>query len=301
MTIKQLRYLLEIEKQGSINKASKSLFVTQPSITKVIKSLEDELGVKVFFRNVKNKQVVFTLEGKELLEYARSLTEQFQIIENSLKNIKVKFCISSQHYSFVIEAFVKEIAKNKDEGFEYTLIEGKIQNVVEDVISMKSSIGLITLYDDVSCLAKKSLEDKGISFNSIKKVIPHIFIRKKHPLASKEIITLKDLEEYPIVLFDQEINALNFCNYTKNNMNCKKVIKVTDRDTIYTIIKNTNAYNIGTGIVNKEIDGDIIVKPLKGEIPSMDIGYLKLKSLKLNKEIQHFISVVTKLINKYTV
>ena len=53
MNIKQLRYLLEIEKQGSINKASKSLFVTQPNITKVIKSLEDELGVKVFFRNEK--------------------------------------------------------------------------------------------------------------------------------------------------------------------------------------------------------------------------------------------------------
>lgn len=297
MTIKQLTYFLEVEKQGSFNKASKSLFVTQPNITKVIKSLEDDLGVSLICRDSKSKCVIFTPEGKELLEYAKSLVEHFKIVEDSFKNSKNKFCISSQYYSFVMEAFLKEILSDEDESYEYTLFEGKLQNIVDDVVTRKSCIGFICMYDDKNSLAKKSLEEKGLVFTSLIQVKPYVFIRKNHPLEKYETITLEDLKKYPAVFFDQEINTLNFGDNTIKNIEYDKLIKVTDRDTIYSIIKNTDAYNIGSGAVNSEVCDDIVVKQLQGDVSLMDIGYIILKTFKINKKLSEFIDKVSSTLN----
>ncbi len=297
MTIKQLTYLLEIEKQGSFNKASKSLFVTQPNITKVIKSLEEDLGVSLVFRNTKSKCVIFTPEGKELLEYAKSLVEHFKLVEDSFKSNKNRFCVSSQYYSFVMEAFIKEILEDKEDSYEYVISEGKLQNVVDDIVTMKSCIGFICLYDDKNSLAKKSLEEKGIAFTSLKKVKPHIFIRKNHPLEKLDSITLEDLKDYPAVFFDQEITALNFGDNTIKNIVYKKLIKVTDRDTIYSIIKNTNAYNIGSGAVNSEVCDEIVCKKLQGDVSLMDIGYINLKTSIVCSKMSSFIDKVSNILN----
>lgn len=296
MTIKQLEYLLEIEKQGSFNKASKSLFVTQPNITKVIKSLEEELGVELVYRNVKSKCVIFTPDGKKLLEYARSIIGQVEIIEESLKNTKVKFCISSQNYSFVNEAFVKKFLNNKEERFEYSLIEAKLQDVIENVFVGKSDIGFIGIYDNEYELAKKNLEKKGIIFKSLLKVRPHIFIRKNHPLASKKNITLNDLKCYTAIFFEQEVNLFNYLDDAIRSLKCDKIIKVTDRDTIYTILQNTDAYNIGSGIVNSNIRDKIISIPIQGNLKFMDIGYIVLENVKMNNHTKNFIKNIEKIL-----
>ena len=82
MTIKQLTYLLEISKCGSLNKAAQSLYVTQPNITKAIKELESELNTTLFYRNTKSKSITFTPEGIELLWYAK-------VLQNSLILLKI--------------------------------------------------------------------------------------------------------------------------------------------------------------------------------------------------------------------
>lgn len=68
MTFQQIRYIVEIAKHNSISKAASSLYVTQPSISKAVQELEAELGITILDR--KNKGVVFTKDGTELLFYA---------------------------------------------------------------------------------------------------------------------------------------------------------------------------------------------------------------------------------------
>lgn len=299
MIIKQLEYLLEVEKQGSFNKASKSLFVTQPNITKVIKSLEEELGVELIYRNTKSKCVIFTPNGKKLLEYAKSIIDQIEIIEESFKSKKSKFCISSQNYSFVNEVFVEMILNNTEERFEYSLIEAKLQDIIENVFVGKSDIGFICIYDNE--LANKSLEKKGIVFNSLLKVRPHIFIRKNHPLAFKEIITINDLNAYTAIFFDQEVNLFNYWDDASKYIKRDKIIKVTDRDTIYTIIQDTDAYNIGSGIINTNVKDKIIAKPIQGNLKFMDIGYIMLKNRKMSEYVEKFIEDIKNILKKNTV
>ena len=115
MTLKQLQYIQTIAETGNITEAAKRLFITQPSLTASVHELEKEYGITVFLRG--NKGVELTPEGDEFLGYARQVLEQAGLIEERYAGKpkgKQRFCVSAQHYSFAVEAFVellKEIYK----------------------------------------------------------------------------------------------------------------------------------------------------------------------------------------------
>lgn len=302
MTIKQLNYLLEISKCGSLNKAAQSLYVTQPNITKVIKELENELNTTLFYRNTKSKTITFTPEGIELLWYAKSLTEQFNIIENrfikKLNSNYSKFAVSTQHYSFVVAGFIEFLKNKMEDNFEFILREEKTHEVIENVRTQKSNLGILFISEEAQPFTKNYLDAKNIEFFLLKRFDPHIFIRKNHPLTKYKKIHIEDLKEYPVVFFEQEVNSVNFYEELLNLKTYTKVIKVTDRDTIYNIIKHTDSYNIGSGNIVKEIaNNEIIAIPLSGNIPKIDVGWIKLKNVSLDDSMKLFINFCKEFLN----
>ena len=74
MTFQQIQYIIEISRCGSISKASKNLYVAQPYLSKLLKELEEEMGITIFNRNIKG--VDLTDEGKEFINHVRPLLEQ---------------------------------------------------------------------------------------------------------------------------------------------------------------------------------------------------------------------------------
>ena len=112
MTLKQLKYAVTVAKTGNITEAAKQLFIAQPSLTSAIKDLEKEYNITIFYRS--NKGIEITPEGDEFLGYARQLLEQANLIEERYTGVnrgKQRFCVSAQHYSFVVEAFVELLKK----------------------------------------------------------------------------------------------------------------------------------------------------------------------------------------------
>ena len=110
MTLNQLKYVIEISKQNSINEAAKSLFISQPSLTAALKSLEQEVGFDIFTRT--NSGIKLTVKGEEFLGYAKSVVEQYDILDAkyiSKSNIKRTFHVSMQHYTFALNAFINVI------------------------------------------------------------------------------------------------------------------------------------------------------------------------------------------------
>ena len=270
--------------------------MTQPNITKAIKELENELNTTLFYRNTKSKSITFTPEGIELLWYAKSLTEQFNIIENrfikKLNSNYQKFSVSTQHYSFVAAAFINFLQNKMGNNFEFILREEKTHEVIEDVRTQKSSLGILFISEEAQPFTKNYLDAKNIEFFSLKKFNPHVFVRKNHPLTKYKSVTMEDLKEYPAVFFEQEVNAVNFYEELLNLKSYTKIIKVTDRGTIYNIIQHTDAYNIGTGNIVKEIGNDSIVTiPISENIPKIDVGWIKLKNVSLDENMKFFINV----------
>ena len=114
MTLQQLRYIIEVANQGSINEAEKKLFITQPSLSNAIKDIEKEFNIEIFQRT--NKGINLSQEGVEFLSYARQVIEQAELLETRYLNKKPSrklFSVSTQHYAFAVNAFV-DLLKEKN-------------------------------------------------------------------------------------------------------------------------------------------------------------------------------------------
>ena len=112
MTLQQIHYAITIAKEGSLNKAAEKLYIAQPSITSSLQELEKELGITVFYRS--GRGVSLTPDGAEFILYAREVYSQYESLMDrygEAHNLKRKFGVSAQHYSYAVKAFV-EMVKN---------------------------------------------------------------------------------------------------------------------------------------------------------------------------------------------
>ncbi len=297
MTIQQLKYLVEISRCGSMNKAAKNLFVSQPSISKAIRELEDDLGIDVFHRD-NTKKLKFTLEGTELLHHAKSLIEQSDNIEQLFasknKQEYLRLIVSSQHYAFVVKSFIEFMNNHNFNDYELLLRERKTYQIIEDVYTQQSSAGIIFLSTSTEKFVRKYLLSKNIEFNSLAIVNLHAFIRKNHPLARQKTVTLDELSKYPFISYEQENNSLNFSEEAIV-INAKQSVNVLDRATMNNIICNTDSYTIGTGfLIEGIIEQNLISIPIHDINEKMNVGWIKIKNFSLAAETKEFIDLCYK-------
>ena len=148
MTIQQLFYVIAITKAGSMNKAAENLFISQPTLTKSIKELENEIGFTVFARS--GKGVTLTPEGREFIIYAKQVSQQYDILKDRFGkkgDRKKKFGISTQHYSFAVKAFTEFVKDFDIEKYDFAFRETTTRDVINDVGSLKSDIGILFISD----------------------------------------------------------------------------------------------------------------------------------------------------------
>jgi DNA-binding transcriptional LysR family regulator len=212
MTLQQLKYVVEIVKSGSMSEAAKRLYISQPSLSNAIKDLEKELGFELFIRN--NRGITLSVNGSEFLGYARQVVEQTELLETRYFNSKPPRChfsVSTQHYSFAVNAFVKLIKQYGYEEYEFTLRETRTYEILEDVKSLRSELGILYLSSFNTKVLKNLFQESNLAFQPLFKASPHIFISTKNPLSVKDFVTLEDLQPYPCLSFEQgEYNSFYF-------------------------------------------------------------------------------------------
>ncbi len=294
MTLQQLRYIVEVSKCSTISKAAQSLFLTQPTLSKAIKDLEEELGICILERG--SSKTRFTAEGTELLCYAKQLLEQAQQIENRFINgtvEKKRVSISTQHYAFAVKAFIELLNSEKSNDYEFYLRESKTYEIIDDVFNKKSDIGIIFLSDSTSRYLTRLLQSKDIEFTPLKNFTSHIYMRRNHPLAENSKVTLQQLEEYTCIAYEQDNSSLNFAEETVDVSGFRKIVYVRDRATAFNILGNTDCYNIGTGcIIDGIIENNIISLPLEGYGEKMTVGWIKLKNMEMKPIMSQYIESV---------
>ena len=212
MTLQQLRYAITVAETGTITEAAKKLYISQPSLTNAIHELEKEMNLVIFQRT--NKGILLSGEGEEFLGYARQVLEQASILEDKYKGNgggKKLFCVSTQHYSFAVNAFVDLIKEYGQEEYDFSLRETQTYEIIEDVAHMRSEIGILFLNDFNETVLRKILKTNDLEFHELFVAKPHVFISRKHPLADRQVITNQELEEYPYLSFEQgEHNSFYF-------------------------------------------------------------------------------------------
>lgn len=285
MTLQQLKYILTTAKCGSINEAAKSLFISQPSLSNAIKELEDELAITIFQRT--NKGIRLSEEGIEFLSYAKQVYEQVELLESRYHNKKLfpqHFSVSAQHYAFAVNAFVELVEKYANNEYEFTLRETRTYEIIDDLKNLRSEIGVLYLNAFNEKVIRKLIKEASLEFHPLFLASAHVFISAMHPLASKDKITLEDLEEYPYLSFEQgEYNSFHFSEEILSTISRKKNIKVSDRATLFNLLIGLNGYTISTGVLSSDLNGNsIIAVPLEIE-DKLTVGYLTHKNMTLSK------------------
>lgn len=299
MTLQQLKYVIEVADKGSMSEAAKNLFVSQPSLSNSIKELENEIHVNIFVRS--NKGIKVSQEGREFLGYARQVIEQSNLLEERYcgqRNVKKKFCISTQHYSFAVNAFVDLIKEYGGREYDFILRETKTYEIIDDVKSLRSEIGIIYINDFNEKVMNKLIKENNLQFEVLFEAEPHVFISSKNPLSKKKEVILEDLEEYPYLSFEQgEYNSFYFSEEILSTIEHKKSIKVSDRATLFNLLIGLNGYTICSGIISEELNGkDIISVPLKVE-DKMRIGLLTHKNVVHSYLGEIYIDAIRRYIN----
>lgn len=276
MTLQQLKYAITVAQTGTITEAAEKLYISQPSLTNAIHELEKEMNIEIFTRT--NKGIIVSKDGEDFLGYARQVLEQAAVLEDKYKGGgggKKKFCISTQHYSFAVNAFVDLIKKYGQDEYDFSIRETQTYEIIEDVAKMNSELGIIFMDDFNDVVLNKILKSNDLEFHQLYSARPHVFISRRHPLAGKQIITNEQLEEYPYLSYEQgEHNSFYFSEEIFSTYERKKNIRVRDRATLFNLLIGLNGYTVCSGIIDKKLNGkDIIAVPLADE-KDMRIGYI---------------------------
>ena len=306
MTIQQLRYVISISETGSLNKAAEQLYVSQPSLTSSIKELEREMGITIFNRS--GRGVSLTSDGVEFLSYARQVYQQYaNMMEKygKIGAVKKKFGVSAQHYSFAVKAFV-EMVKNFDATkYEFALRETRTRNVIDDVSTQKSEIGILYLSDFNRKIVTKLLTANNLEFHKLLECDACVYLWRGHPLASKSSITFAELEKYTCISYEQGDNSsFYFSEEILSTNEYPRIIKVCDRATVLNLMVGLNGYILCPGIICEELNGsDYVAVPFESDEENqnstMEIGYIIRKNSAPTKMANFYIAEIQNYLEKY--
>ena len=302
MTIQQLNYVITISEIGSLNKAAEVLYVTQPSLTSAVRELEKELGITLFNRG--GKGVTLTNDGAEFIQYARQVVNQYdRLLEKYGKggNLRKKFGISCQHYSFAVKSFVEMVKHFDTDEYEFAIRESKTRDVIEDVTTGKSEVGILYLSDFNRKAIGKFLKSSQLEFHPLIKCEPYVYLWKGHPLAKQKSIRLEELRDYPCLSFEQgPSGAFYFAEEILSTYDYIRTIKATDRATMLNLMVGLNGYTLCSGIICEELNGSdyvaVAFEDKEEEVAAgrMEIGYIVKQNMILSQMAEMYIAELKK-------
>ena len=306
MTIQQLYYVITIADAGSLNKASEVLYVAQPSLTSAVRELERELGITIFYRS--GRGVTLTNEGEDFLSYARPLYQQYeQLTERYGKGgtRKKKFGVSAQHYSFAVKSFAELMKRYNTAEYEFAIRETKTLEVIDDVRTGKSELGVLFRSDFNRKALEKLFHTHKLSFTKLVDCDAFVYMWKGHPLAGCASIRFEQLADYPCMSFEQGgTGSFYFAEEILSTFDYPRTIRVNDRATMLNLMVGINGYTLCSGIICEELNGsDYVAVPFETQETDvgarMEIGYVARKNLPLTELAQQYVQELERYLTAY--
>ena len=307
LTFQQLRYAVGIANIGSFSKAAESMFISQPSLTAAVHDLEREIGITVFNRT--NRGVTLTPEGEEFIARANELLNHFKSVVKRYgkeEQQKKRFAVSTHHYSFAVKSFMNMVKKFNIDDYDFALRETKTKEVIDDVTSLRSEIGIIYLSDFNRKYISYLLKEHDLVFQRLVVCNAYAYMWKNNPLASNPYVTLEDLSQYPCLSFEQgESGNYYFAEEILSTNEYHRTIKANDRATMLNFMVGLNGYTLCSGIISEEINGsDYVAVPFRddnGESDrQMEIGYIVKKNYMLSSICRIYIREMEEYLHSYT-
>lgn len=197
MDIKHLQYFIQVSHFNSFTKAAEQLFITQPTISKMIKNLENELGVELFDRS--RKQLTLTDAGRVVLEQAKLINQAFNNLEREVADltglhaghirIGIPPIIDTSFFPKIIGRFHEQYPN-----ITYQIIEDGSKKIEDSIENDVLDIGVIVLPTNSKVFHSFELLEENI----------RLILHPNHPLAKSEEVRLEDLRNENFILFNKD-------------------------------------------------------------------------------------------------
>lgn len=242
MNTLHLKYILEVEKMGSISKAAENLYMNQPQLSKAIKDLEETVGISIFKRS--SKGVVPTTKGAEFIMYAKGIMAQVERIEtlfNAQKSDVLIFDAAVARSTYISQAFSKFLVSlGSKEQLKINYRETNPIRAIKNVATGENNIGIIRYHIENERYFIQMFEEKELRFDQLWEYTEEILVSEKSPLAKLDVITAEDLENY--IEVDYGDDAVPFLPPAKAKQKTeakenKKYISVYERAGLYDVLR----------------------------------------------------------------
>ena len=234
LNLQQLRYVVEIERTGSISKAAKNLFMGQPNLSKAVKDLENEIRITIFKRTAHGVEP--TPMGEQFLSYARTILSQMDELESLYKSDgqeSFQMAVSVPRATYIAEAFTSFLNRApSDAALEVHFKETNAMTAISDVAGGESAFGIIRVQNAHEDYFFSYLKSLKLEFSTLWEFRMCLLMANTHPLA---------LDGYPeIVHGDIQVPSLSFSQINREAVlkGKKKRIYVYDRGSQLSLLQN---------------------------------------------------------------
>ena len=238
MKNQQLRYFVEVVDSGSINKASEKLFVSQPSLSRSIQSLEEEMGKELIIRS--NHGVTLTPTGRLMYYYAQSILSQFQVLER-LKDVSEEKLYSKLTVSvdsvFLRDDLILQFYKHM-----------KSATTEIHMVETTSEIGITILNDYQLSIYRKMADAKEIELNILGKGPLYVHINEKNLDELVEEKEARDFLDFTLIHLPYDFFSNLNMSLTMDGVQLsrfKKTITMSNYHAIINMLNHTDAFMLG--------------------------------------------------------
>lgn len=206
MNFSQLLYVKEIVNCGNFSKAAQQLYVTQPTISQQISALEEELGVKLFKRQL--KQAVLTSAGEDFFQSAVILLDEYNKMRVSMDEHARKER-GRLHLGTIWDMDILGI-NNLIEYFLQQSLGYSLNLVINDSITLQRKLVAKELDAIITIVVDDATFPSGFSIHKLRAQEMVAILPIDNPLSKYETLSFADLKDHPLVLPDE--NSIS-CKY----------------------------------------------------------------------------------------
>lgn len=301
MNLQVLRYVVTIEQTGSFSKASQYLYVSQSTLSRAVKELEEQLGITLFHRT--NQGVRPTHEGQKFISRANLILQDVTQLESQyFRNNsvgKASLLLATQRCAAISRVFTEYYQRYcaGRECVNLVIQEETTDNILQLVGSGTFGLGILHYTsdrEDYIFQKCQELQLEGTVFHRSGVVAQ---VNKNHPLADRPSVSLEDLAPYPHVTYNNEnLTGLNYCSdiamYSPANL--KKRIVIQDRGALRDMILYTDSYYIGCDYTGFQMLDDLCrcYIPIEGITFTLNTMWIKKVGHAFTQPEQDFLKVL---------
>lgn len=292
MDLKQLQYLVTCAQAGSFSDAAKTLYSTQSSVSKVIKALEDNLGMQLFERLPRG--IRLTVQGQKVYHYACRITNEVEVLENMSANGMTKWIRISMNPSFwFADQFVDFYNETYEKNYHFQLTTAGVRSVMERVRDYMDDIGFVYILSQQEENFLHELAKNKLQFVSLYETDVILYPGRQTELydLEKETVNLGELEGVRFIQnYQDEFFDIGSVNEEAFQWKDLDISVLTNSDYIMErMLKNSKVSNVSGSYLSENKAGTAPGIPLNMGDSKVIFGYILHRGEEMDESIQEFL------------